>query len=106
MMVPIPAISRGFRSAGDQDQATQRDGSITTPSERARALRWAGEFLRALQGSGEAAKLPDHLKRQIPVVLRHYPYRSRDLQPARLPAGLRTKHVEKARFNPTLLVEF
>lgn len=46
---------------------------MTTPSERARALRWAGEFLRELHGSGEAAKLPDHLKRQIPVVLRHYP---------------------------------
>lgn len=67
---------------------------MTTPSERARALRWAGEFLRELQGSGEAAKLPDHLKRQIPVVLRHYP-----------PSYERNTW-ENARFNPALLVEF
>jgi hypothetical protein len=46
---------------------------MTTPDERTRALRWAGEFLFELQGSGAAAALPDHLKRQIPVILRHYP---------------------------------
>ncbi len=46
---------------------------MTTPDERTRALRWAGEFMRELQISSAAAGLPDHLKRQIPVILRHYP---------------------------------
>ena len=43
---------------------------MTMPSERARALRWAGEFLREAL---EIAELPEELKRQVKVILRHYP---------------------------------
>jgi hypothetical protein len=45
---------------------------MTTPEERTRALRWAGEFIRELQGPGAVA-LPDHIRKQIPAILRHYP---------------------------------
>lgn len=43
---------------------------MTMPSERIRALRWAGEFLlEAVDVPG----LPQDLKRQIKAILRHYP---------------------------------
>ncbi|CAN5243920.1 hypothetical protein BH10PSE16_BH10PSE16_42630 [soil metagenome] len=43
---------------------------MTRPDERTRALRWAGEFLaEARRHEG----LPEELRRQIPVILRHYP---------------------------------
>lgn len=43
---------------------------MTMPSERTRALRWAGEFLaEARRHPG----LPVELARQIPGILRHYP---------------------------------
>jgi len=42
---------------------------MTRPNERARALRWAGEFLReARRHDG----LPEELRCQIPAILRHY----------------------------------
>lgn len=44
---------------------------MTMPSERARALRWAGEILRDIQ-AGNINNL-DELKRQAKVILRHYP---------------------------------
>jgi hypothetical protein len=40
------------------------------PNERARALRWAGEFIRELMATGE---LSDERKREALVILRHYP---------------------------------
>jgi hypothetical protein len=40
------------------------------PSERARALRWAGEMLREVQSRDD---VPADLKRQAYVILRHYP---------------------------------
>lgn len=43
---------------------------MTMPSERTRALRWAGEFL---QEAIEVPELPLELKRQIKTILRHYP---------------------------------
>jgi hypothetical protein len=43
---------------------------MTIPFERTRALRWAGELLRELATSDLADPA---LKRQIQVVLRHYP---------------------------------
>ena len=42
---------------------------MTMPFERTRALRWAGEFLNELSG----VDLPEHIKRQIPYILRYYP---------------------------------
>lgn len=41
---------------------------MTMPSERTRALRWAGEFLDELVG----VDMPEHIKRQTPYILRHY----------------------------------
>ena len=43
---------------------------MTMPDERARALRWAGEFIRELMAAGE---LSDKRKREAQVILRHYP---------------------------------
>jgi hypothetical protein len=43
---------------------------MTMPSERARALRWAGEFLREAM---EIPELPVDIKREIKAILRHYP---------------------------------
>lgn len=43
---------------------------MTTATERTRALRWAGEFLREIQSSADA--FPD-LRRQALAILRHYP---------------------------------
>lgn len=43
---------------------------MTMPDERTRALRWVGEFLREVRGH---EGLPEELRRQIPVILRHYP---------------------------------
>jgi hypothetical protein len=43
---------------------------MTMPAERTRALRWAGEFLRKLQRSDG---IDPAMKREILVILRHYP---------------------------------
>lgn len=43
---------------------------MTMPDERARALRWAGEFIRDLAAAGE---LSDERKREAQAILRHYP---------------------------------
>ena len=43
---------------------------MTMPSERTRALRWAGEFLREAL---ELPEMPVELKREIRAILRHYP---------------------------------
>ncbi|QDL36460.1 BPSL0761 family protein [Rhodoferax sediminis] len=43
---------------------------MTMPSERTRALRWAGEFLREVRSSSE---VPAPLREQARVILRHYP---------------------------------
>ena len=43
---------------------------MTMPNERARALIWAGEFLREVQMSDT---LPETLKTQAHWILRHYP---------------------------------
>ena len=43
---------------------------MTMPSERARALRWAGEFLRDVLASRE---VPAELRAQARGILRHYP---------------------------------
>ena len=42
---------------------------MTMPSERARALRWAGEFLREVRSSSE---VPEQLREQARGILRHY----------------------------------
>lgn len=42
---------------------------MTMPSERTRALRWAGEFLEKLN----CMNLPEDIKRDIPYILRHSP---------------------------------
>lgn len=44
--------------------------TMTMPAERTRALRWAGEFLRELQSS---EGIDPAVKREILVILRHYP---------------------------------
>ncbi|ABE47067.1 BPSL0761 family protein [Polaromonas sp. JS666] len=43
---------------------------MTTPTERARALRWAGEFIKELAAAGE---LSEKRKHEALVILRHYP---------------------------------
>jgi len=43
---------------------------MTMPNERARALRWAGEFIRELSASGE---ISEARRREAHVILRHYP---------------------------------
>jgi len=43
---------------------------MTMPDERARALRWAGEFLREVQA---CEQIPKDLREQASRVLRHYP---------------------------------
>ena len=43
---------------------------MTTPDERTRALRWAGEFLTELRESGELSELR---RREVIAILRHYP---------------------------------
>jgi hypothetical protein len=43
---------------------------MTMPTERTRALLWAGEFLREVQMS---ETLPEKLKTQASWILRHYP---------------------------------
>ena len=53
---------------------------MTMPSERTRALRWAGEFL---QEAMEVPELPLELKRQIRTILRHYPSASEIAHQAR-----------------------
>lgn len=45
---------------------------MTMPSERARALRWAGEFLEKLNRI-DGVDRPDEIKREISTILRHYP---------------------------------
>ncbi len=43
---------------------------MTMPDERARALRWAGEFLLKVQRGDEFSEA---IKREAKVILRHYP---------------------------------
>ena len=43
---------------------------MTMPNERARALRWAGEFIQDIAASGE---LSEERKREAQAILRHYP---------------------------------
>lgn len=43
---------------------------MTTPSERTRALRWAGEFLMKVQRGEEFSA---EAKREVLYILRHYP---------------------------------
>jgi hypothetical protein len=43
---------------------------MTTPDERTRALRWAGEFLREVRSNDS---LDQTLRSQAHVILRHYP---------------------------------
>ena len=43
---------------------------MTTPAERTRALRWAGEFIQELVTTGE---LSEKRKHEALVILRHYP---------------------------------
>lgn len=43
---------------------------MTTPSERTRALRWAGEFLLKIQRGDEFSA---EIKREVLYILRHYP---------------------------------
>ena len=43
---------------------------MTTPSERTRALRWAGEFLLKVQRGDEFSA---EAKREVLHILRHYP---------------------------------
>lgn len=43
---------------------------MTLPAERARALRWAGEFIKELINAGE---LSEKRQREARVILRHYP---------------------------------
>lgn len=43
---------------------------MTTPSERTRALRWAGEFLREV---GSSDGFSEDIKHKVNVILRHYP---------------------------------
>ena len=43
---------------------------MTTPSERTRALRWAGEFLLKVQRGDEFSA---EAKREVLYILRHYP---------------------------------
>lgn len=45
---------------------------MTMPFERARALRWAGEFLEKLSIMDGLA-FPEDIKREISAILRHYP---------------------------------
>lgn len=49
---------------------------MTMPEERTRALRWAGEFLREVR---KTEGVPEELKRQAWVILRHYPS-TRDIE--------------------------
>lgn len=43
---------------------------MTTPSERTRALRWAGEFLLKVRRGDEFSA---EAKREVLYILRHYP---------------------------------
>lgn len=43
---------------------------MTTPDERARALRFAGEILREMRSRKD---VPEDLKQQARMTLRHYP---------------------------------
>jgi hypothetical protein len=49
---------------------------MTTPDERARALRFAGEILREMRSRRD---VPADLQQQAKLILRHYPD-SKDLQ--------------------------
>lgn len=49
---------------------------MTTPSERARALRFAEELLKDMLSKDKYPGLPDDLRHQALVTLRHYPDRA------------------------------
>jgi len=46
---------------------------VTTPDERVRALRFAKELLESLLSTEEWPEIPEELRRQARVSLRHYP---------------------------------
>lgn len=58
---------------------------MTMPSERTRALRWAGEFLLKVQKGDEFSA---ELKREVKFILRHYPEDWDIKHQAKLNAGL------------------
>lgn len=58
----VPAIDQPADSSGAHD--------ATTPAQRSRALRWAGEFLVAFRRHPD---VPEQLQKQVAPILRHYP---------------------------------
>jgi hypothetical protein len=46
---------------------------MTMPNERTRALIWAGEFIQDLLNFEIYPDLPERIKGQAAVILRHYP---------------------------------
>jgi len=66
------------------------------PNERARALRWAGEFIRELAAYGE---ISEARKREAQVILRHYP------STAEIDAQTRSGDREKKLVGPWLSPE-
>lgn len=77
---------------------------MTMPSERARALLWAGEFLREVSRRPD---VPADLKNQALVILRHYPepynieYKARQEHAADGPASSWLAPVELLEKSPS-----
>jgi len=61
---------------------------VTTPDERVRALRYAKAVLEAMLSTEEWPGIPEELRRQARVSLRHYP----------TPSDLRMLHVALPQF--------
>jgi hypothetical protein len=59
---------------------------MTMPSERTRALRWAGDFLRDVASSPAVS---EDLKNEAQRILRHYPS-TQEIQRALHHAGIKT----------------
>lgn len=68
---------------------------MTMPSERTRALRWAGEFLEKLNRMDDVY-LPEDIKREITYILRYYPSASSISNEAKF-QSLSAAHPEKDR---------
>ena len=51
-------------------QVSTKEHDMTTPAERTRSLRYAGEFLREVESRTDVEL---ELRRQAKVILRHYP---------------------------------
>lgn len=69
---------------------------MTMPSERTRALRWAGEFLTKVQSGEESSA---EIKREVKFILRHYPRDFEIKNQAKLDAG-RARHVGEQWLGP------